>query len=140
MDTRLLHEKINRFSELISKGKLNFQIAREFVIDMNTWITNVDGQLSEYEIDIMLQAYEIKQRNDMIQLLCDILLLTGNGGIITTLSFTDMDKIKKAVDFLFKNRDRNNCKDIYKIGSLLEIAERDGIIIETIDQFREYVK
>jgi hypothetical protein len=139
METKILKDKIKRFSDLVSTGKLNLNMAKEIIVDMNTWIDSVDKRFSEYEMEKMMDAWEVKRRSETIEILTDLLLLTGNGGLLTILSFADRDKVKKGIEFLFKNKDRKNCKDIYKIASILEMAESDGIKIETIPQFREYV-
>lgn len=138
MDTKLLHEKINRFAELLKSGKLNIQIAKELVTDLNIWMDAVDKAFGSYEFDQLVDADKLIKKNETIDYLHKALILTGHAEILTISSILDSETFKIAIDFLLDNKDRLNLSNLYQIAVLLELAKAEGKNIKTLAELVNY--
>jgi len=140
MNTNLLHEKITRFSTQLNEGKLNIQICKELVTDLNTWMAAIDKAIGSYEFDQLVQADNILKLNETIEYLEKVIILTGHTEVLTAASLMDKSSYRKAIDFLLNNKDRLNASNLHQIGTLLELSENENKGIKTLVELVNYAR
>lgn len=140
MNTKLLYEKIDRFEKVIEDNKLSKKFLIEIVNDFKIWLIAIEKVNGGLEFDIISLNFKIKNLEFVIDQYKKLLLITGNGSVLIASTIMDNDKFSETIEFLFKNKDRFNSKNIYQIGKLLELAKNEGIEIETITDLVRYAK
>ena len=140
MNTNLLHEKINRFAALLKEGKLNIQIAKELVIDINTWMQAIDNAIGEYEFQQLIDADRIVKLGETIEYLKKAIVLSCHAEILTVASIMDKENFERAIDFLLNSKDRFNASNLYQIGKLLELSTDEGKDIKSLVELVNYAR
>ncbi len=133
MNTSPIREKINRFN---AAPKLDFAI--ELVRELSDWLNTMERVNSDEGWEYHSIVFDKLRQDELIELLVDMLVITGNADKLAFIRLLDRDKIKKAVDFLVKNKDKNNHRNIYTIATLLDMAEAEGVKVETIVELVKY--
>ena len=140
MTTKLLHEKIDRFTALVNKGQMNNDFAKELLRDVNTWLSGIDKYIETIELEKAELGIAWTDQQDEINRLHKIITIIGEGKALVASSIMDKELYDLAIDFLFDNKDRVNAGNIYSVGKLLELAEKEGIVIKTMVQLVKYAR
>lgn len=131
MDTSILHTRIQEY-----KGKAKNPTSKEMIFLFESWLLSIDNHVSEIEIENYILNNKIIELRELIGLLLDIIIITGNEEKIFLLQ-VDEKNARNAIDLLMKSRDRVNHKSLSAITALLHINE--GKQFESIAQLKEYV-
>jgi hypothetical protein len=140
MQTNLLHEKIDRYTDLLDSDKFNTQFAREMLLDLKTWITAYEQAFEQQEIDIYKSNAICQDKDEFIELLCNVLIICGYGKAITSMTIMNKDDFRNTIEFLLNCKDRWNGNNIYVIGTLLRVAKRQGIEIKNMIELVNYAR
>lgn len=131
MDTRTLHDRIEEY-----QSNTKNPAAKEMLNYFKDWLYAIENYITDLEWDNIEKIYAIKQQDDMIELLIKLLIITGNTDHIVDLRIIDGEKINTAVDFLFKNRVKN--QNLHTIASLIDMAKQNGKNIYSMVDLVEY--
>ena len=140
MDTKLLHEKIERFTKQVNEGKLNIPFAKEMILDINTWILGVEQYVSEVEVDLAELGIQCNNQRIEIETLKNSILVLADGKALVASLLLDKQDFDIAVEFLLKCGDRENRGNIYVIAKLLGLAKAEGKDIKDMVQLVNYAR
>ena len=130
MDTSILHTRIKEY-----KDKAKHPTSKEMILLFETWFLSIENYLSGIEMDNFEAQMKITELRNIIDSLCEIIILTGHADKIEKVNFTDPN-IKKAIDLLLKTRDRKNLNSIIAISTLLSIYP--DIEFTDVKQLKDY--
>lgn len=102
MELSLLYEKLNKFSE-----KRTDDFSKEFTNDVFSWVKSMDQYISEVELDLVECNIEIKDKDDLIELMVKIFISIGRSDILTMIQIMDKDQINSSVSNILETRQRN---------------------------------
>jgi acyl-CoA synthetase (AMP-forming)/AMP-acid ligase II len=132
METTILHSRIRN-----NKAKYTNPVYRQLLAEYENWLYAIENYIADIEQDNFTQAQMIHQQEEMIEFLVKILCIYQMGEVMVSLRTMDEQKVKRAIDFLFKNKEYQN---LYVTATLLELAEADGNKIETVAQLADYAR
>jgi acyl-CoA synthetase (AMP-forming)/AMP-acid ligase II len=132
METTILHSRIRN-----NKAKYTNPVYRQLLAEYENWLYAIENYIADIEQDNFTQAQMIHQQEEMIEFLVKILCIYQMGEVMVSLRTMDEQKVKRAIDFLFKNKEYQN---LYVTATLLELAEADGKKIETVAQLADYAR
>jgi hypothetical protein len=133
METAILHEKIDRFMQS-SESRFTKDLANDF----REWVRSTEIHLSEQELESFEVSTLYQDREQFIDLLFKLLVITGNSDKLMQMQIMDRDKFHAGVDFLFKQKDRLNHHNLYSICTLLELAKAEGKQISNLRELKRY--
>ena len=140
MNTKLLHEKIKRFTKTVNEGNLSTGFAKEMIMDFNTWVLGIEKYIETIELEKEELSISYNNQLEEIERLHKIISIIGEGKALVSSTIMDRDKFNKVIDFLFECNDRNNVGNIYAVGSLLELAEKEGRKIKNMVELVNYAR
>ena len=130
MDTSILHSRIKEY-----KAKAKNPLTQEIILLFESWLTPTERYISDVELTNFQLDHEIDKLKETINLLCDLLIITGNADKLVMLEIKDK-YTKEAIMLLLKNKDRINHQSLSAISALLYI-NRDETF-NSIEQLKEY--
>lgn len=131
MDTSILHSRIEEY-----KVKAKHPTSKEMIFFFETWLTSLENYVSGIEMDNFEAQSKINQQQDTINLLFDLLIISGYADVLIGVDLNDK-YIIEAINLLLKSKDRKNYKSLHAIASLLYInSDRK---FESLKQLKEYV-
>lgn len=131
MDTSILHTRIKEY-----KAKAKNPISQEMIFLFETWLVAIDNHVSEVEIENYVLTDRIIELTKTIEILTDILIVTGNSDKVVLLEGKDQ-YVDKAIRMLLESKDRQNHLSLSAISSLLYI-NRDKSFT-SIEELKAYV-
>lgn len=129
MDTSILHKRIIEYKE-----KAKHPVSKEMILLFESWFLGIENYMSGLEIDNMQVSQKIAKLEKTVNILCDILIITGNADKIFTQDIND-EYYQKAILLMLKSKNRNS--DPGTIATLLYI-NRDKQF-DTLKQLNDYV-
>jgi hypothetical protein len=130
MDTSILHTRIQEF-----KAKAKHPTSKEMIILFESWFAAIENYTAGIEIDNFAAHVKIRQLQETINILTDLLIITGHAEIFT-LDFKD-DHVRQAIEMLLKSKDRKNANEISGIATMLYINSDKKF--ESLKHLMEYV-
>ena len=128
MDTSILHTRIKDY-----KAKATHPTSKEMITLFETWLVPIEQYISDVELSNFQLDLEVAKLKEMISMLYDIIIITGNADKLTTIE----DKYtQEAISLLLKNKDRINHNSLSAISTLLYINSDQKF--ESIEQLKEY--
>lgn len=132
METAILHSRIQK-----NKAKYTNPVYKQLLAEYENWLYAIENYIADIEQDNFTQAQMIHRQEEMIDYLVKILCIHQMGDVMVSLRTMDEAKVKRAIDFLFKNKQYQN---FYVTATLLEMADADGYRINDMKQFTEYAR
>ncbi len=129
MDTSILHTRIKDF-----KAKANNPVSKEMILLFESWFTTIENYLSDIEMDNIRLNMTINKQQELINLLCDMLIISGNADKLI-LDIND-EHTKEAIYLILKNKDRLNHGSITSISTLLKIHSDKNF--NSLKELKEY--
>lgn len=130
-----LQDKFTRY-----KQKPSLDFASELLSEVEVWINAVEFSASESEMDKIAAEFSNYDKDQLIDMLIKMLVISGNGDKLALMQILNRDKLKKTVDFLYNQKDRVNHLNIYTISTLLEIADHDGWKVNNLADLVRYAR
>jgi hypothetical protein len=130
MDTSILHTRIDEF-----KAKAKHPVSQEMIKLFESWFLTLENYLSEVELDNFELNNIVHQQQEMISLLSDIIIITGNADKLYGINLNDQ-YVKDAINLLLISKDRKNHCSLNAISALLYIHSDKKF--ESIKQLKEY--
>lgn len=130
MDTSILHSRIKEYKE-----KAKNPMSQEMIRLFESWLIPVEKYISDVELTNFQLDYEIDKLKETINLLYEILIITGNADKLAILEMNDK-YTRDAILLLLKNKDRVNHHSLSAISALLYI-NRDQTF-ENLKQLKEH--
>ena len=98
MDTSILHSRIKEY-----KAKAKNPLTQEIILLFESWLTPTERYISDVELTNFQLDHEIDKLKETINLLCDLLIITGNADKLVILEIKDK-YTKEAIMLLLKNK------------------------------------
>jgi hypothetical protein len=70
-------------------------------------------------------SVEIFRLKELIGLLCDLLLVSGCGSVLSYIRVMDKENLHELVDMMIQNKIRST--NLYELGCLLDMAGEEGV-------------
>lgn len=130
MDTSILHTRILEY-----KAKAKNPVSQEMISMFETWFVTIESYVSDLELDNFRLEKKVEELHEGIDLLSDLLIISGNTDILFVPDFKDK-YTRDAVTLLLKSRDRKNFKSIVAISALLQL--NPDTKFDSIKQLKEH--
>lgn len=130
MDTSILHSRIAEY-----KAKAKNPSSQGMILLFETWFQSIESYLSDVELINFEQDHKIEELQGIINILCDIIIITGNAEKLYSLNLKDKHTLE-AIRLLLKSKDRINHKSISAISTLLHINSDRSF--KSIRELKEY--
>ena len=130
MDTSILHSRINDY-----KAKATHPMSKEMILLFESWFLTIENYISDVEMDNFKLNQKIIKLNETINLLSDLLIISGNADKLTINP--DDKYMIEAISLLLKNKDRKNHDSLSTISTLLYINSDKSF--KTLKELKDYV-
>ena len=130
MDTSILHSRIKEY-----KVKAKNPLTQEIVSLFESWLIPAEKYIADLELTNFQLDHEIDKQKDIINLLYDLLIITGNADKLAALDVKDK-YTREAILLLLKNKDRVNHQSLSAISALLYIYKDKTF--ETLKELKDY--
>jgi Icc-related predicted phosphoesterase len=128
MNIDLIYTKIKDFEQ--RKSKLS---GSEVLSYLKNRLKEVEQYISEVELNNAEFNYKLQQKDELIDILVKLLIITGNADKLTL--DLNSEHVRQSIDLLLKNKDRNNHTKISLIGYFLSnIGE-----VSTLNELHERI-
>ena len=130
MDTSILHSRIKEY-----KAKAKNPLTQEIISLFESWLIPTEKYIADLELTNFGLDHEIDKQKETINLLYDLLIITGNADKLAALDVKDK-YTREAILLLLKNKDRVNHQSLSAISALLYINKDKSF--ESLKELKDY--
>ena len=130
MDTSILHSRIKEYKE-----KAKNSVSQDIIKLFESWLIPTEKYIADLELTNFELDYKIDNLKETINLLYEILIITGNADKLTILEMKDK-YTRDAILLLLKNKDRVNHQSLSAISALLYINKDKSF--ESLKQLKDH--
>lgn len=130
MDTSILHSRILEYKE-----KAKHPTSKEMILLFESWFLSIENYLSEIEMDNFRMIISLQKKDELIDTLCDIIIITGNADKL--LIDPEDQNTKDAIQILLKEKDRKNHNSLSAISAFLYLNSDKKFT--SLKQIKDYV-
>lgn len=131
MDTSILHTRILEYKE-----KAKNPLTKDVLFLFESWFLEIENYMSGLEIDNFYLNNKIRELQEIINALSELLIITGNADKLFAIDLRDQNT-RDAISLIMKSKDRKNADAISAISALLYINSDKKF--ESVQQLKEYV-